>query len=184
MLPRSFLWETRSRDINHTVLSNDPFLSWISKNFLWKVFLEMLETRYGNNFSEYEILRIIKNTMFISITYNKNIQVNLEEWISQSFFRKWRRNTDRKKCCIRTSSSTDTTLETATRSSSTANWTDSRRRRLHLPFVPEEDRDANRAVLKISDNNFGDFLISYCFAMRFVCCWIVTIEKRWFFNVY
>jgi len=84
-------------------------------------------------------------------------------------FRKWRRNMDRKKCYIQTSSSTDTTLGTAMRSSLTANWIDLRQRlRLHLPFAPEEERRVNRAVLKKFDNSssFDLHLSSLCNAHR------------------
>lgn len=118
--------------------------------------------------------RIIKN---LSLSCNQvgyfdsNVK---EKWEQIDNFRKWRRNMDRRKCCIQTSNSIDTTLETATRSSLTANWIDSHQRpRPHLPFVPEEERLVNRAVLKTSDNSSGwsPLTASRCDARR----WIVAI---------
>lgn len=75
-------------------------------------------------------------------------------WKMFAFYRLWRRNTDRRRCCTRTNNCIGTIYGTATKSLSTASWIVLyRRRRPRLPYVHEEGSQANhRTIRNIPDS--------------------------------
>lgn len=75
-------------------------------------------------------------------------------WKMFVFYRLWKRNTDRRRCCTRTNNCIGTIYGTATKSLSTASWIVLyRRRRPRLPYVHEEGSQANhRTIRNIPDS--------------------------------